>query len=201
MVGAHGRVITLSERAERARRAVHRERAGGDRCPLRAALLSALVPGAGQLYLGRRRRGMSMVAMTVAAIAGGGGLWLLDPILVLSWLVQPRVLLGLLVLNALLLAFRLFAVIDAYRLAQGDRRVGRDLGRRGRRVGVSAALALVLIFTAAPHVAAGYYDYLTYDLLTEVFPSDNTTENARPPRVRRAPRQPVPASAVTPTTP
>lgn len=201
MVGARGRAISPTQRSVRASRSVQKDRASREDCALRAALLSALVPGAGQIYLGRRRRGLAMVAISALALGVGGGLWLLDPILVLSWLVQPRVLLGLLALNALLLAFRLFAVVDAYRLARADWQAIRDIGRRGRRIGVSAALALLLILTAAPHVAAGYYAYLTYELLTEVFPSNDTTENARPPRVRRAPRQAAPAPAVTPSAP
>lgn len=200
MVGTLGRAPARSERANRAPRAVRRESVGDDRRALRAALLSALIPGAGQLYLGYRRRGLPMVALTVLAVCLGGGLWLLDPILVLSWLVQPRVLLGLLVLDAVLLAFRLFAVVDAFGLALGDRRAIRDLGRRGRRVGVGAALALLLVFTAVPHVASGYYNYLTYDLLTEVFSSEQTTENARPARVRRAPQQ-APPPTVPPAAP
>ena len=100
MVGARGRAISPKRRSVRASRLIQKDRASGEGCALRAALLSALVPEAGQLYLGRRRRGLAMVAITALPVGVGGGLWLLDPILVLSWLVQPRVLLGLLVLRA-----------------------------------------------------------------------------------------------------
>src|SRR5919199_472805 len=45
------------------------------RSPLLAALLSCLVPGTGQLYLGERRRGAVMLAVTVLCLAVAAGLW------------------------------------------------------------------------------------------------------------------------------
>ena len=43
--------------------------------PLIAALLSCLLPGAGQLYLGYRRRGTAMLVITVLCLAVAVGLW------------------------------------------------------------------------------------------------------------------------------
>ncbi|NND01545.1 MAG: hypothetical protein HKN91_02045, partial [Acidimicrobiia bacterium] len=38
------------------------------RSPLVAALLSAIIPGAGQLYAGRQRRGIILLALSAALI-------------------------------------------------------------------------------------------------------------------------------------
>jgi LCP family protein required for cell wall assembly len=81
-------------------------------------------------------------------------------------LLQPSWLLTLLVINGLLAAFRLFCVVDAYRLG------GAAVHRRSapsRAAPVIAGLAIVLAVTIAPHAAAGYYDLQAYDLLTSVF--------------------------------
>jgi hypothetical protein len=133
--------------------------ANAGRSPLVAATLSALLPGAGQLYQGRRRRGTIMLGLTLVIGCAAVTLWRLDPFLVLAWLVRTEVLVALLVADLAVLAFRLFAVLDAYR------------GRRTRRVGRTVALALLLLATAAPHAALGYYDVLTLDAIVEVFPA------------------------------
>src|ERR671913_243877 len=87
--------------------------------PLVAALLSCLLPGAGQLYLGYRRRGTVMLVITVLCLAVAVGLWS-EPTAVSRMLVQPRSLLALLVADAGLLVFRIVAVLDAYLLAKRD---------------------------------------------------------------------------------
>ncbi|MGH2534979.1 MAG: hypothetical protein ACRDJW_22185 [Thermomicrobiales bacterium] len=133
------------------------------RSPLLAAALSAVAPGAGQIYLGRRRRGVVMLVPTLLLACAALILWRLDPFQVLAWLVRPEVLVALLVADLVVLAFRVFAVLDAYR------------GRRTRRVVQTIALALLLLLTAAPHAALGYYDVLTLDAIVKVFPSDDGT--------------------------
>jgi len=130
--------------------------------PFLAALLSAVVPGAGQLYAGRRVRGAVMVAVTAAIFLLAGVLWVQGPLFLLRLLVRPPVLLGLLAANAVLLGFRAVAVVDAYRLAV------RARPRAARRAS-AAALAVLVAVTAAPHVAAAYYNYRSYDLLESVF--------------------------------
>jgi LCP family protein required for cell wall assembly len=136
--------------------------------PLIAALLSCLLPGAGQLYLGHRRRGAAMLTVTVLCLAIGVGLWS-EPTAVSRMLVQPRALLALLVADAGLLVFRVVAVLDAYLLATrgGDRTSRPEPGRWHR--GAAAGLAVVVALTAAPHAAAAYYDLQAYDLVTSVF--------------------------------
>jgi polyisoprenyl-teichoic acid--peptidoglycan teichoic acid transferase len=135
------------------------------RRPLLAAVLSCLLPGAGQLYLGRRRRGWTMLAITAGCVAMAVGL-LSEPAAVSRMLVEPGALLGLLLADVGLLVFRAVAVVDAYLLAT-RRRLLAPPGRvrRSAAVGLVAILAL----TAAPHAAAAFYDLKAYDLLTAVF--------------------------------
>ncbi|HUG13804.1 MAG TPA: LCP family protein [Thermomicrobiales bacterium] len=170
----------------------------GDRVAF--AALSMLLPGAGQLLAGRRRRGLAIAG--VVAVIGAAGLaiasWDVDRLL--SHLVRPNVLIGLLVVNGALLLFRLAVVVDAYRQGRFQTR-GTAWMSRLRRVGAIAALAIVLSITALPHMAAGYYIYVTYDVLTEVFvdrPVASMPAPAPPPTPTPTP-SPTPRPEPTPT--
>jgi polyisoprenyl-teichoic acid--peptidoglycan teichoic acid transferase len=147
------------------------------RSPLVAALLSCLVPGAGQLYLGERRRGAAMLAITVLCLALAVGLWS-EPTAVSRMLVQPRALLALLVADAGLLVFRVVAVLDAWLLGARDPRRPTAVASRWRR-GAAAGLVVVVALTAAPHAAAAYYDLEAHDLLTSVFAGEDPQWQAR----------------------
>jgi polyisoprenyl-teichoic acid--peptidoglycan teichoic acid transferase len=135
------------------------------RRPLFAALLSCLLPGAGQLYLGRRRRGWAMVAVTVVCLVMAVGL-LSEPTALSRMVVQPGALLALLVADVGLLVFRAVAVVDAYLLASRGRVLAPP---RQLRRSAAAGLAGILALTAAPHAAAAFYDLQAYDLLATVF--------------------------------
>jgi LCP family protein required for cell wall assembly len=150
-------------------------RAPGAR-PLVAALLSCLVPGMGQLYLGHRRRATVMLVVTVLVLAVAVGLWS-EPAAISRMLVQPRALLALLVADAGLLVFRVVAVLDAYLLARQEDHPAAAVGgwRRGAVVGLVALIGL----TAAPHAAAAWYDLQAYDLLTSVFSGEDPQWQAR----------------------
>ena len=144
--------------------------------PLVAALLSCLVPGVGQLYLGYRRRGAAMLVVTVLCLAVGVGLWS-EPSAVSRMVLEPRALLALLVADAGLLVFRVVAVVDAYLLARRDG--GPQPASAGWRRGAAAGLVVVLGLTAAPHAAAAYYDLQAHDLLTSVFAGDDPLWHGR----------------------
>jgi LCP family protein required for cell wall assembly len=123
-----------------------------------AGLLSTLLPGAGHVYVGARRRGALLLACSAALIAALLALAAAPPFDLGTSAVDRRFLLGALLLNAALLGFRLFAVVDAW--------------RRGRAAASRVAvLALVVLAaaTAAPHVAAGYLAVRGYDVLDSVF--------------------------------
>ena len=106
-----------------------------------------LVPGAGQLYRGARRRGIVLFGLSAA--------FLLGVLALATWgsvdTIDRRLLAFLLGLNLALLALRLFAVVDA--------------SRGGWAVGVTALVAL----TALPHLAAGYVTVHGYQTLETVF--------------------------------
>ncbi len=78
------------------------EQAVPHRSPALVALLSLILPGAGQFYLGERNRGLSFLG---AAIVVAG---------LLAWLAMPALYLGL-------LPFWLWNAWDAYQRAQGQR--------------------------------------------------------------------------------
>jgi LCP family protein required for cell wall assembly len=170
--------------------------------PLVAAILSALIPGAGQWYAGHRRRAWGYLAVTALVavpasillllifFVGGVGL-ALD--LSRPFFRNPDLLLVLLVVNIVLLMFRAAAVVDAYVLAREQ--TPRHTGTTGGVV-MAAALAAILVFTTVPHAWAGQrnlalHDLLTYDFVTD--PDQAATTSTTPPTT-------VPGASTTSTT-
>ena len=87
--------------------------------------MSALVPGLGQLYTGRRRLGTVALATTASLLLVAMVTSRLGPIGLVPLLLRPSVLVGLLALNVGLLALnvglallRAGCVVDAFRSAQ-----------------------------------------------------------------------------------
>lgn len=145
-----------------------------------ALFLSALVPGAGQIYAGRRRRGYVLLGIT-AALLITLLLMLRDRTMWLTWSVQPTALRWLLAGNGALLAFRVFAAADAFAVAIAERHVWR---RSADRIAAATAAFLVvasLAVVAVPHAVAGYYDVVQYDLITTVFAPTPTSPTTLPP--------------------
>jgi LCP family protein required for cell wall assembly len=151
------------------------DRAATGARPGLAAALSALIPGAGQWYAGRPVRAAvvafpMILLFTASVIALEGG-----AVGVLEWIVRPAVLWTLLAANLLLLAWRLFAVIDAYRLPENATFTGWSM------VLLSVAVVVVL----APHVVAGAYAVRGALLIDRVFvsadASDTTPVTLAPP--------------------
>jgi LCP family protein required for cell wall assembly len=119
-----------------------------------AATLSLLAPGTGQLYLGARRRGLVLLAAWVALCLAVVLLVVVRPTDFVLSSVGPELLAAVLVANAALLGFRLFAIADAWRLASGAAVVG---------------LVAVVALAAVPHVAAAYVAVRGYGVLESVF--------------------------------
>jgi hypothetical protein len=130
------------------------------------SLLSALIPGTGQLAAGYRRRGLLMLGITLVLMMIGILVYRQGMSTILSWLVQPRILVGIFVLNLVVLLFRVGAVIDAYFTPRPEEH-RQPVGWRNTFTAI--ALAILLAVTAAPHAVLGYYTYLTHDTLTTVF--------------------------------
>jgi LCP family protein required for cell wall assembly len=106
-----------------------------------------VIPGAGQLYAGARRLGLVLLGLTATglllflAVARSAG----------SVSIDRKLVALVLAANLLLLALRLFAVLDA------------------SRGGWFAGLAVLVVLTAAPHVAFGYVTVRGYGVLESVF--------------------------------
>ena len=115
--------------------------------PLAAGFLSMLLPGAGQLYVGARGRGLVLLGVTAVLLLGA--------LAAAEWAPLPgidrRLVAIVLAFDLALLALRLFAVVDA--------------SRGGWALGLVALVAL----TAAPHVAAAWVTMRSYDVLETVF--------------------------------
>src|SRR5919198_4571407 len=143
---------------------------------LLAAALSMIARGAGQVYAGARRRGIVFLAVAAALVAAAVATAAVAP--------APSLDRGLLALvlavDLAVLAFRLFAVVDAW--------------RTGGAVTAAAAagLAALAALTAAPHVGAAYVSVRSYGVLEHVF-ADEAPHDVLPSRgVFLAPRRPSP---------
>ena len=173
------------------RRADRRRRTGRG---LRAAIASVLLPGAGQLLLGRRGKGALLVCVAIAIGVSAGWLWTRDTTTLASWAVHPGVLLWLLGVNLAVALFRLYATFDAY--AEGVRPPARPaLPRRAvASFGVTGALLLIAAVVIVPHAAVGYYAATTHDLLQTVFVvDDDPPPTTTPPPDVAQPEEPTEA--------
>jgi LCP family protein required for cell wall assembly len=122
------------------------------RSPLVAALLSAIVPGAGQAYQGRVGPALLFVApLALLALGAGAALGVASLPQIAGWLLLPGVLTTMLVLDVALLAWRVAAVVDAW---LAGRRM--ESARAARMAGATAAAVAgpTAAIAGAPGVAA-----------------------------------------------
>jgi len=155
------------------------------RRPVLAAFLSALLPGAGQWYAGRARRGLLLLVPGILLVVTGGAYVLTaGRTRLLQLAVQPRVIWALIGLDVLLLLWRLFAVGDAFRLARAGRR------RTSRWWTTPVLMTLVVVAVAAPHVVAASYGLEGISLLESVFAPEPV--EAAAPEPLEAGRRPPP---------
>ncbi len=137
---------------------------GARKRPVGAALLSAILPGSGQWYAGHRRRALVLLLIDTVLIV----LALLanfNKLEILKAAFRPDILVGAMIGNIALLAFRLWSADDAYRLAA--------LHGRGRLTAVAGVVLGLLLL--GPHLVAGYYDIVHYDLITSTFAEEEET--------------------------
>jgi len=145
-----------------------------------AAVLSAVIPGAGQWYGGRIRRAILAFLPTFVLVAVAGAFWSRGVLRILELVVQPAVLWTLLAVNLAILAWREWAVIDAFRI-----------NRRGRKPGWLAigVLSVTVVAVGVPHAVFVAYDLEAIDLLESVFVDG---EVAAPIFVEASPPRPAP---------
>jgi len=124
-----------------------------------AALLSSVVPGAGQWWLGRRWRGVLMAVPALAVVAGLVFLARRGAVGLAELLVQPSWLWALIAVNAAFLLLRLGAVADAWWL---ERTAGQ--GWKRSLVSLAPALAVAAALTF-PQVVAHRYALDALDLV------------------------------------
>jgi LCP family protein required for cell wall assembly len=128
--------------------------------PLVAALLSALIPGAGQLYAGDPYRAAIVLSPVVLVLASAYGFISRGRVGVAELLVQPGFITGMLVANGLILVWRVAASVDAYFVAsRGERRSPMAL----------TAVAAMLAVLAIPQVVGWVYGAATISTLNTVF--------------------------------
>lgn len=135
------------------------------RFPIIAAGLSFLIPGLGQAAAGKPRRGL-VVALPVIALLGAlVGIWLFARHDILSTLVSQQFLTTFLALDLLILAYRVWVIVDAY-LEAGGRLL---ISRKGREMAAMGMLAVLVTVTAGMHVVVAGVDMQTKNALNCVF--------------------------------
>jgi LCP family protein required for cell wall assembly len=157
-----------SDRATTAQPASGLRRGSLARSSAVGALLSFFVPGLGQLVSGSWARGLAFALPVVALVGVLVGIWLVDRSVLVRAVLTPPVLLGIIGASALLLGYRLWAILDAYAL---NRRADRGAsGRSGvRRVASIAALLLIVAATVAMHGWVAYVGWTGHQALVAIF--------------------------------
>ncbi|MEO8570619.1 MAG: LCP family protein [Chloroflexota bacterium] len=132
-----------------------------DRRRLAAAGLSGIVPGLGQLFNRRPRLGALFLVPSLALVALAVVLLLTQsPARLIAWVVSPQILGTLLVLNAVVLAWRLLAAGQAF----------LEPSRQGPtgRLGI-AGITVIAILVVLPHLVVWRYGTLLGDTFERIF--------------------------------
>lgn len=142
-------------------------RGSGPASPGRAAFLSFVLPGLGQIALGSFSRGIVLALPILATVVIAAFFILADHAGLISGLFDPTVILALVALDVLLGLLHLIAIGDAYWLAR--RRAIASAWSRG--AGSPKLLAGLLAVTFVVHGAIGAIGVEAYDTLNAVFTS------------------------------
>ncbi len=146
---------------------------GGGRSAFAAAFLSFVFPGLGQAYAGRLMRALAWAALPVLAISLFAGILASknarDPFLV--QFASPSWLIAALVVNGLLLLYRVLAVLDAYRVASDGEAPGRAVANL-RALSVAGLIGILLVLVVG-HVAVGRLNYSVYEVVTGLGSGDD----------------------------
>jgi LCP family protein required for cell wall assembly len=129
-----------------------------------AAFLSLLFPGLGHAYLGAYRRGLGFAAPPLLIGALIAGIVVRMNAFDLAGLaVQNWFLIGLFIANLVALAYRAFAIVDAWAIAQAAGRgqiIPRDpAGRNAAMLSIAGVIAVLLVMSTI-HIAVARYDLL-----------------------------------------
>jgi polyisoprenyl-teichoic acid--peptidoglycan teichoic acid transferase len=129
-----------------------------------AAFLSFLFPGLGHAYLGRWLRALLWATPPILVIAGLGGLAITTGVKELAGnLFDPSVLTGVIAFLVIDFLYRLFALLDAYRLASDP-----SVGSAGSRMLSSAGLVAIIVILVGSHVAVAQPVFFASDTLNDI---------------------------------
>ncbi|MGZ9276186.1 MAG: LCP family protein [Candidatus Limnocylindrales bacterium] len=170
------------------------------RSPFTAAFLSLLFPGLGHLYAGAPTRALGFAAVPLLLLALTAGIVIrLDRSELVGAVVSQ--LGAIFVFNLIALAYRLIAIVDAFRVAQfvnahavsGDGRLGKARMPR-EPLSIAGLLAVVLVM-AGSHVVVARYDMLALSARDCIFVGGDSTEGCDDPEATPDPSATVDPSA------
>jgi LCP family protein required for cell wall assembly len=143
-----------------------------------AGVLSFLLPGLGQFAVGARARGFLIALPILLAAAAFVVVWIVDKFLIAEVLLDPTLLLVVVALSLVLMAYRLWAIVDAYRVG------APRTGPRGITLASALLLAPILAVTVAMHAWAAWVGWTAHETLVAVFdpagPGDDATPEPTP---------------------
>ncbi len=131
--------------------------------PALAGFLSFLFPGLGQLLAGRPRRAILFAVPALLLVAVVAFVWFTDRPLFVRAALNPTLLLGLAAASLALLAYRSWAIVDAFLIS---RRPARGLAAAA----ISAAILVLLLGVSVyAHGWVAYLGWSAHQTLTAVF--------------------------------
>lgn len=152
-----------------------------------AAFLSLLFPGLGHAYAGASQRALAFAAGPILLLALTLGVVLrMDRLELLGLAVQSWVLTGIFILNLLALAYRLVAIVDAYRVTEYLNAMSAGGGGRLGRPRIplnplsAAGLLAVVLVMAGGHVAVARYDLIAMNAADCIFDPDRECDGPSP---------------------
>ncbi|MGA3029140.1 MAG: LCP family protein [Candidatus Limnocylindrales bacterium] len=147
------------------------------RAPAAAAFLSFLFPGWGQAAAGNRRRGLlvAIPALTVTVLAVL--IFVFARHQILDSLFSASALTSFLLLDVVILLYRLWAIADAYSIASplrpkpaiGDKVQTEQPVRGARQPLAAVVLGAVMVATIGTHLAFGAVDVQYRDAISSIF--------------------------------
>jgi LCP family protein required for cell wall assembly len=153
--------------------------------PILAAILSALIPGAGQLFARRPLRALVFFVPTIAVLGGVYAFYDLGAIGMAGLLVRPSFLTGLLIFDVVFLVWRLAAVVDAFLITS----------QPGDRSWLRVPMTFLLLVVAVPHLFVFSYGADTLDTLNTTFVAASEADAFRGPNAIRIPAPVIGAPA------
>ena len=143
-----------------------------------ASFLSFLLPGLGQWASGSRARGIVIAAPILVAIAALVAIYVVDKVLIFRVLLNPTLLLVVIGASLALMAYRLWAIVDAYRTAAAHGRA-RQRSLATRTASAMVVMAL-LAATIVMHGWAAYVGWNAHQTLVAVFDPSGPGDEATP---------------------